>query len=214
LVQRLRVLIQIIFLLFFVSLLRMGRMQLWMMVILATVLLAAGLGRFYCGWICPINTLMGLVEGLARKMGWKGRPVPGWARSRLLRWLILAVLVVVMGLTMGRGIKLPFILLIIPLAIGFTLCYNSVLWHRYLCPFGILFSLTSQWAPVGLKVDRDKCSSCGLCTRVCPAEAVSLRGKGETARIENRYCLECFLCQEACPRGAISFGVGRQRVSG
>ena len=67
------------FLLFFVSLLRMGRMQLWMMVILATVLLAAGLGRFYCGWICPINTLMGLVEGLARKMGWKGRPVPGWA---------------------------------------------------------------------------------------------------------------------------------------
>jgi polyferredoxin len=126
----------------------------------------------------------------------------------------LAVLVVVMGLTMGRGIKLPFILLIIPLAIGFTLCYNSVLWHRYLCPFGILFSLTSQWAPVGLKVDRDKCSSCGLCTRVCPAEAVSLRGKGETARIENRYCLECFLCQEACPRGAISFGVGRQRVSG
>ena len=68
-------------------------------------------------------------------------------RSRPLRWLILAVLVVVMGLTMGRGIKLPFILLIIPLAIGFTLCYNSVLWHRYLCPFGILFSLTSQWAP-------------------------------------------------------------------
>ena len=73
-------------------------------------------------------------------MGWKGRLFPD-GPLRLLRWLILAVLVVVMGLTMGRGIKLPFILLIIPLAIGFTLCYNSVLWHRYLCPFGIFSAL-------------------------------------------------------------------------
>jgi formate hydrogenlyase subunit 6/NADH:ubiquinone oxidoreductase subunit I len=51
----------------------------------------------------------------------------------------------------------------------------------------------------------DKCISCGLCARDCPAKAIELlevSGK----RMPHFYldrCIFCYLCAEGCPREAI-----------
>ena len=51
----------------------------------------------------------------------------------------------------------------------------------------------------------DKCISCGLCARDCPAKAIELvevSGK----RMPHFYldrCIFCYLCEEGCPREAI-----------
>ena len=51
-------------------------------------------------------------------------------------------------------------------------------------------------------VDRSKCEACGVCTRSCPPQAMTIAGGN--VRIDRALCISCFCCQELCPRHAIS----------
>ncbi|HHY38884.1 MAG TPA: 4Fe-4S binding protein [Clostridia bacterium] len=203
--QRIRTVVQLVFLVAFIALWRLGKMQVWMSLILASAFLAAILGRVYCGWICPIHTLMRPLEWVKARLGSKHLPVPSWVCSPVLKYGLFVGMIVAMILTTRRGIKLPLMLLFVPPALLLTFFYHPASWHRYLCPYGTLFSLTARWAFIRLYIDENKCSSCSLCTRVCPAEAISLRGEKEYAVIDRRHCLVCLACKEACPRSAIAY---------
>lgn len=49
-------------------------------------------------------------------------------------------------------------------------------------------------------VNQEKCSGCGTCVDVCPAEAITIvQGK---ARI-GLECMDCGACPRVCPEGAI-----------
>ena len=52
-----------------------------------------------------------------------------------------------------------------------------------------------------LNVRKDICAGCGVCSRVCPTEAISL-DEG-TAHIDQAKCTSCYRCIQACPRKAI-----------
>jgi uncharacterized protein (DUF362 family)/ferredoxin len=52
------------------------------------------------------------------------------------------------------------------------------------------------------RVEREKCTGCGECKKVCPASAISFRDK--RAQIDKRACIRCFCCQEFCPQGIIT----------
>jgi len=56
------------------------------------------------------------------------------------------------------------------------------------------------------RVDRGLCKSCGVCTEVCPPEAISLDAKG--VQIDYRRCIRCYCCQEVCPEGAMRLQEG------
>jgi len=54
------------------------------------------------------------------------------------------------------------------------------------------------WVPW---ISLSRCKGCGTCTKVCPADAISLaEGK---ARIDLSICQECYCCQELCPYDAV-----------
>ena len=59
-------LIQIIFFLLFVFLIQRGKMLLWLAIYAISLLLALVFGRIYCGYICPMNTLMIPTEWLSK----------------------------------------------------------------------------------------------------------------------------------------------------
>ncbi|MEM0449152.1 MAG: DUF362 domain-containing protein [Methanomassiliicoccales archaeon] len=59
------------------------------------------------------------------------------------------------------------------------------------------------------QVDREICTGCGRCERICPKGAVTVR-KGK-ARIRARSCIRCFCCHEMCASKAI---VLRRSASG
>ena len=50
-------------------------------------------------------------------------------------------------------------------------------------------------------VDAVKCTACGLCVEVCPADAVSL---DDIAQIDREKCTGCGQCVTECPQDAIS----------
>jgi Fe-S-cluster-containing hydrogenase component 2 len=50
-------------------------------------------------------------------------------------------------------------------------------------------------------VDSDRCTGCGDCVEVCPAEAIALvEGK---ARVDEESCIGCGDCADECPQNAI-----------
>jgi uncharacterized protein (DUF362 family)/Pyruvate/2-oxoacid:ferredoxin oxidoreductase delta subunit len=50
----------------------------------------------------------------------------------------------------------------------------------------------------------DRCVSCGLCVKACPAEALRIEQKGDRPRLAPRRCVACCCCHEVCPHHAIA----------
>ena len=51
-----------------------------------------------------------------------------------------------------------------------------------------------------IKIDNEKCSTCGLCTRVCPTENIVLC---DGTAIQLGKCILCYRCINRCPSNAI-----------
>ncbi|MEG2053909.1 MAG: 4Fe-4S binding protein, partial [Oscillospiraceae bacterium] len=67
------------------------------------------------------------------------------------------------------------------------------------CPAGVCKSLLQY------SIDPVKCKGCTLCSRVCPAGAVSGTVKMPHS-IDTTKCIKCGACMEKCKFGAISKG--------
>lgn len=72
---------------------------------------------------------------------------------------------------------------------------------KYLCPITVFLKPMSYFAVMRIKVDEDKCISCGKCKRVCPmnVDVTSNSRKRENAT----ECILCVKCVEACPKNAL-----------
>ncbi len=61
--------------------------------------------------------------------------------------------------------------------------------------------LTGKKPPKKSPVITDKCTACGECERICPKDAVKV--KGRIAEVTYSKCIRCFCCHEVCPEDAI-----------
>lgn len=53
------------------------------------------------------------------------------------------------------------------------------------------------------RIDKGRCSRCGLCVKQCPVNACSFYD-GKFPAIDRVLCIRCYCCQEFCPNDAIS----------
>jgi polyferredoxin len=73
------------------------------------------------------------------------------------------------------------------------------------CPMGAFQGFFNKTNVFEIKVDRDACSDCAHCTRVCPTFSID---EASLARGGTRIsCSKCGKCVDDCPKGAAAFHV-------
>ncbi len=203
---RLRPFVMLLFLLIFVAAIITAKIQIWMIIFFGSFLLAFLFGRFYCGFICPINTLMELVDRLFKKFGIKRRSNYGWLKNPVFRYGLLVIFILFLAMVTITGKKIPLLPIVTLLGVLLSLFYTPSLWHRYLCPFGTALNLPGSFSRYHLLIDYKKCNSCGRCKKICPGEAVKMENKDDYPVVDGDLCLECLACVKDCPKEALLYG--------
>jgi len=184
--------------------------------ITALLILAIVLGRVFCGWICPLGSLIEALDFIISPLR-ERNPVAlrSYPKRRLLvRYPVsLLLLGAVLVTVFTRVPVLQFLhpnIWIIRIAslttvglvfLGLLLLFSLFarrLWCTYLCPLGALYGLLARIPLFRLRISA--CSSCGRCDR-CPTEAANY----EEREILAHQCLVCFDYESKCPTEGFRF---------
>ena len=192
-------------------------------IMILIILVGSGLvvGRVICGYACPLGSMQELLSQFRYKYKFsKKNPKQinaPFKFSQLTRIIFIIVFLVV-GFIWGAAIiqKInPFIgfnvfdntkwgniaLFLIPIIFLAVIAVLSIFiyrpWCRYLCPFGLLAGFTSKFAILKLR-KTDACNDCGLCSKVCPTNAIDNPSNGE--------CYYCGRCIAVCAQDALELG--------
>lgn len=193
-----------------------------MLIGILPILLFYGLirGRSFCGWVCPVNLLLELVDWLREKLHIN---VVEHALPRHTKlWVALGVLVLsaitstlVFELfnpisAINKGILFGSISGLITLVaiILIELLWARRVWCRALCPLGGFYEALGTVGFLSVKMNYDACTHCGQCERVCLADPEILQPAlaGEKARVVAGDCMLCGECVDVCPTKALSIG--------
>lgn len=76
---------------------------------------------------------------------------------------------------------------------------------RTACPLGAIFSLMNRISLVRLEIDRNRCTGCRLCYKVCPVDL------DVPSQLDSGECIKCLECTN-CPEKAISVKFGLKQT--
>ena len=195
--------IQILFLALFVVLAINGKIQIWMGIFVLSALASLVFSRFYCGWLCPIHTVLKPVTWAKKKLHIKSFNIPSFLKKTWVRIFMLVLFLGILAFTLKTGKRLPVLPISVALGFALTLFFPEELWHSHLCPYGTILSLPSRKAKYRMDIEQEKCISCGKCKKVCPTVAIAREEKKYT--IIKNECLVCRACAEVCPTQAITY---------
>lgn len=123
----------------------------------------------FCKYICPAGTLEGAMGLLSNK-----------GNSELLSML-------------GPLFTWKFVLMV-GILVAAVFIYRF--FCRFLCPLGALYGLFNKIAICGIKLEKPKCTDCGLCVAKCQMD---IRHVGD------HECINCGECIPVCPTQAITW---------
>ncbi|HPR41964.1 MAG TPA: 4Fe-4S binding protein [Candidatus Methanofastidiosa archaeon] len=168
------------------------------------LLLSAGsvfYGRLFCGYLCPFHAYDKMLGAVLGRLGIRridsGRLDGLRAVFYMLSVAILAILVMkaLMPYTKIR-VQIPILML----AFVFLTPLAPRIWHRYVCPFGLIMRLPAAARPLMPKIS-SSCKHCKACEKVCPTDAITV-GKDD-AGISGAHCILCYRCEDACKHDSI-----------
>ena len=198
--------IRILFLALFLFLLVNGKVLLWLALFAVSLIAALIFGRVYCGYVCPMNTLMIPIEWLSKKLKLQTANAPKWLKNGYFTWITLGISVAVMLLSKRLlHIDLPILPFWLVMSILITLRYKPAVFHNLICPFGALQRTFGRFARLSEKVDKDACVGCKLCEKACPSNAIVVSSEDKKAAINIALCHQCSNCSQVCPKDAIHY---------
>ncbi|MHB1413782.1 MAG: 4Fe-4S binding protein [Chloroflexota bacterium] len=188
-------------------------------------------GRAWCSWVCFFGGLDQLFASLGptRKGGRPLVEIPeGWTRyARLFPYALLLFLILIALSTLEpffcawlcplrlaydppmvtTAVRWLSAIVIVTLGMGLLVVGPFLTKKRLFCSYGCpllpLNALAGMLSPFRVKVDRERCTDCGLCVRTCPHSAITAESvaKGGTTL----ECTRCGKCLDKCPKRAIDY---------
>ncbi len=171
------------------------------------------LGGFVCGWLCPF----GLFQDLLGRIPTRKFTLPAWTsyiRFVVLGLFVLAVpywfgegsplffcrlcpasaleaalpntiKLALAGepLVWATATKMTIFVIFLLLAL-----FTWRPWCTAFCPLGAIYSICNSFSFIFVRVDREKCGDCGICTSVCRY------GEGPNQRANDLRCIRCLDC--------------------
>lgn len=203
-----KTLIQLYFMGVFLVVILTGKMMIWLGLFAVSLVGALFFGRFYCGYICPMNTLMSIVEKFSKHFKWQTKSMPKILRSKALAWFVLLSMIAAM-LVSRRFIHkdIPILLILMLLSIVVTLRFEQWVFHNKICPFGVLLNIAGRFARLSTKVNKESCVGCKKCESVCLSKAIKVVEGEKRAYINSSLCHQCAACSSVCPTHAIRYVV-------
>lgn len=198
--------IRLLFLALFIFLMANGKVVLWLALFGVSLIIALIFGRVYCGYACPMNTLMIPIEWLSKKLKLQTADTPKWLKNGYFTWITLSISVAVMLLSKRLlHVDLPILPFWLVMSILITLRYKPAVFHNLICPFGALQRSFGRFVRLSEKVDKDACVGCKLCEKACPSNAIVVSSEDKKAVINTALCHQCIKCQQVCPKDAIHY---------
>lgn len=166
--------------------------------------------RVICGWCCPC---VGIRETIAFPFRINTIRTPGSRKYlRHLKWPFFGLYLVSFGLIIGYSNQVSVVykaflaLITVPYFLSLLLSpwLGNRAYCRFICPYGATFGLLNRVGFFGIKLDREKCTECGLCEKVCDMGIqVGIQGRdaGRVTTIEE--CMGCARCVVTCPANAL-----------
>ena len=171
------------------------------------------------GFVVQICSLAGIVAGIwiaarfgAQVGGWLRLDAEVAAAGGFVTVLVAVILVVAIAGRLVRkvfhfaGLGIADTLLGIAVSVLKYLLVLSVLFYRpfckWLCPLGAFYALLNKVSLFQMKVDGNKCVSCGKCARACKMDVDVTKTPNHTE------CIRCGMCIRACPTKAVCFRYG------
>ena len=123
----------------------------------------------FCKYICPAGTLEGGIGLLSNAVNESYFSMLG----PLFTWKFL---------------------LMVSILVGSVFIFR--LFCRFICPLGALYGLFNKISFFGIKVEKSKCTDCGLCVNHC---------KVDIKHVGDQECISCGECVGVCPTKAIQW---------
>jgi len=180
------------------------------------ILVSRFLGRYLCGFVCPVGSLSRLIEW-ARFTDRKGHhrvlgPSVALVSSAVLAFITFAFWVdprvFLEGSSTARGVS-AVLLAGIALALFGIVQVLGLRFCRDWCPSGVYFAVLGQKSINGVEFAHpEACTECGLCDKVCPMELAPREMSGGAYRGGRGFygdylsnfalCIRCGDCVTAC----------------
>jgi len=202
-ISKLRILVQLIFVVITAIGLFNGLSILWIL------LFALLTGPIYCGWMCPFGTLQDMMGFARKKLGLKKIHLPGHHTLKYLRYLLFVMMFLNIGdflFTLftydprtGFQLFLQFRTLNLLNGLVLVLFTSAALFVdrffcKYLCIEGAKHSIVSGGR--FLKIERTStCIDCKKCDQACPM-GITLT---KEPLVKDMECISCLNCIHVCP---------------
>ena len=184
--------------------------MLWLALFGGSLLSALIFGRIYCGYVCPMNTMMIPAEWVSKKLKLQTANKPKWLKNGYFTWVALVISIAVMLLSKKLlHIDLPILPFWLIISVLITIRYKAAVFHNLICPFAGLQKAFGRFSRFSQRVDKDACIGCKLCEEVCPSKAVVISLEDKKAAMNHALCYQCTNCRQVCPASAIYYGKHR-----
>ncbi len=173
-------------------------------------------GRAFCGWVCPLGTVIDAIDAAA------GMPVR-FSRLRRVKNHVLVLLLALAAFGVaaawlvdplvwaGRLLAplvdwVPSLIVVVLLALSVAVLGRRG-FCRVLCPLGAALGWIASVSPFARTVG-PACTDCGRCVERCRMAAL---GPGARDMLRGE-CVHCWECDDRCPEQAIAFDYLRAPV--